>query len=145
VYLDLCCLNRPFDDQTQLRIRLESEAVIALIRQAVTGELRWLSSQVIELEAAKNPNPERRRRILLLASHAYETIPLLSTDFERARVLQNLGCQPYDALHIACAERAGAEILLTTDDRLVKFGGRNPASLRLRIENPLELMRKLLP
>jgi len=26
VYLDLCCLNRPFDDQTQERIRLETEA-----------------------------------------------------------------------------------------------------------------------
>lgn len=26
VYLDACCLNRPFDDQTQGRIRLEAEA-----------------------------------------------------------------------------------------------------------------------
>jgi hypothetical protein len=28
IYLDACCLNRPFDDQTQERIRLESEAVL---------------------------------------------------------------------------------------------------------------------
>ncbi|MFO7884916.1 MAG: hypothetical protein R6U68_08850 [Desulfobacteraceae bacterium] len=26
IYLDNCCFNRPFDDQTSLRIRLETEA-----------------------------------------------------------------------------------------------------------------------
>jgi hypothetical protein len=26
VYIDNCMFNRPFDDQTQIRIRLESEA-----------------------------------------------------------------------------------------------------------------------
>ena len=26
LYLDICCLKRPFDDQTQPRIRMESEA-----------------------------------------------------------------------------------------------------------------------
>ena len=31
-----------------------------------------------------------------------------------------LGFQAFDALHIACAERAGAEVLLTTDDRFRK-------------------------
>lgn len=27
IYLDNCCLNRPFDDQSNLRVRLEPEAV----------------------------------------------------------------------------------------------------------------------
>ena len=31
IYLDTCCLNRPFDDQTQDRIRLEAEAVILIL------------------------------------------------------------------------------------------------------------------
>lgn len=26
VYLDNCCFNRPFDDQSQARVRLEAEA-----------------------------------------------------------------------------------------------------------------------
>jgi len=29
VYLDICCLKRPFDDQSQERVRLESEASFA--------------------------------------------------------------------------------------------------------------------
>ena len=26
IYLDICCYNRPFDDQTQMIVRLETEA-----------------------------------------------------------------------------------------------------------------------
>jgi hypothetical protein len=31
IYLNVCCLNRPFDDQTQERIRLEAEAVLRIL------------------------------------------------------------------------------------------------------------------
>ncbi len=43
IYLDNCCFNRPFDDQSQLRIRIETEAklyVQDLIRQG-TLTLVW--------------------------------------------------------------------------------------------------------
>lgn len=30
IYLDNCCFNRPFDDQSQIRIRLESEAKLKI-------------------------------------------------------------------------------------------------------------------
>ena len=30
IYLDTCCLNRPFDDQTQDRVRLEAKADVYL-------------------------------------------------------------------------------------------------------------------
>ena len=33
IYLDVCCLNRPFDDQNQPRIRLESEAILIILAQ----------------------------------------------------------------------------------------------------------------
>ncbi|MGH2585054.1 MAG: hypothetical protein ACRDJE_09075 [Dehalococcoidia bacterium] len=28
IYFDVCCLNRPFDDQRQERVRLETEALL---------------------------------------------------------------------------------------------------------------------
>jgi len=37
IYLDVCCLNRPFDDQTQDRIHLESEAVILILKRVRSG------------------------------------------------------------------------------------------------------------
>ena len=38
VNLDACCLNRPFDDQTQIRIYLESEAVLTILYRCEIGE-----------------------------------------------------------------------------------------------------------
>ncbi len=31
IYLDTCCVNRPFDDLSQVRIRLEAEATLLII------------------------------------------------------------------------------------------------------------------
>ena len=31
IYLDMCCLQRPMDDQTHLRIHIESEAILGLL------------------------------------------------------------------------------------------------------------------
>jgi len=44
IYLDVCCLNRPFDDQTQARIRLEAEAVLIILAQCETGHWEWIGS-----------------------------------------------------------------------------------------------------
>lgn len=43
IYLDNCCFNRPFDDQKQLRIRLEAEAKIGVQEEIMKGtiELAW--------------------------------------------------------------------------------------------------------
>ena len=43
IYLDNCCFNRPFDDQTHFRIRIEAEAklyVQDLVREGRL-ELAW--------------------------------------------------------------------------------------------------------
>ena len=39
VYLDNCCFNRPFDDQTPLSIRLETEAKLYVQDQIKNGAL----------------------------------------------------------------------------------------------------------
>lgn len=39
IYLDLCCFNRPYDDQSQVRIHLETEAIILLQERIKLGEL----------------------------------------------------------------------------------------------------------
>ena len=43
IYLDNCCFNRPFDDQSQLRILLEAEAKLRIQENIRSGtfELVW--------------------------------------------------------------------------------------------------------
>ena len=47
IYLDVCCLNRPFDDQSQPRIRLEAQAVLAILDRVSEGKWECVSSHAI--------------------------------------------------------------------------------------------------
>jgi len=51
IYLDVCCLNRPFDDSTQDRIRLESEAILTILERCLQGNWSLVISEITE---AKN-------------------------------------------------------------------------------------------
>jgi PIN domain len=89
IYLDVSCLNRPFDDQDQARIRLTAEM------------------------------------------------------FKRAEAVQKLGIKPADALHVAAAEHAEADVLLSCDDRLCKAAQRHHAKLRIEVQNPLTWLNEV--
>ena len=135
-YLDLCCLNRPFDDQHQPRVRLEAEAVLGLIQLARLGELRWIGSDVLNLESSRNPDVDKRGKVEVLLSAATSAVTAGAQERERGRELQTLGFTAFDALHIACAERAAVDVLLTTDDRLWRRAQRETGKLAVRVENP---------
>ena len=51
-------------------------------------------------------------------------------------MLETLGFGAFDALHIACAESAGAEVFLTTDDSLPFRASREAGKLSVYVENP---------
>ena len=91
VYLDVCCLNRPFDDQTQDRIRLEAEAVLLILAHLEAGEWRWIDSEVLRFEIEQTPDPERRFRVKLLATHVHCSVLVEQTEIERAQQLEALG------------------------------------------------------
>ena len=40
IYLDMCCFNRPYDDQTQSRIRIETEAKVVIQEKIKNAEKR---------------------------------------------------------------------------------------------------------
>jgi len=137
IYLDVCRLNRPFDDQTQDRIRLEAEAVLVILKHAESGECLWAGSEALDLEIAETPDPRRRARVRLLAQQAHETVSVREAGRMRARELQALGFRAMDALHVACAESAKVDYLFTTDDRMLRAAARHSAALRVKVINPL--------
>ena len=63
IYLDNCCFNRPFDDQAQLKIRLETEAKLYIQRQVMLGEIELIWSYILELENNRNLDKEVRDSI----------------------------------------------------------------------------------
>lgn len=144
IYLDACCLNRPFDDQTQDRIRLESEAVLLILSRLQTGGWQWASSQILVFEIDQTPDAQRRYRVKNLVSYAATTIRIGESEVERALQWEALGFDAYDTLHLACAESARADIFLTTDDQLLRLAGRHSRELRLRVENPLTWLKEVM-
>jgi len=68
-YLDACCLNRPFDDQTQDRIRIEAESVIIQLKISLTGKIKLIGSDVLKHEISKTPDPVRKSQLSSLLKY----------------------------------------------------------------------------
>lgn len=65
IYLDVCCLNRPFDDGPQERVRLEADSVLSIIERIRAGQWQLITREAIAVELAKMCNLEKKARILL--------------------------------------------------------------------------------
>lgn len=144
IYLDVCCLNRPFDDQTQDRIHLESEAVILILKRLCSGNWEWISSEAVDFEARQISNVERRRRVESLIRYADRTIFVEVSIVKRASALKEIGFGAYDALHLACAEHCDANVFLTTDDKLFRLAGKCSGQLKIKVCNPLIWLKEVI-
>lgn len=142
IYLDACCLNRSFDDQTQPRIALETQAVLSILSQCQSGQWKLITSAALDAELDQTPDLERLKNvkaILAIAKIKVVSSPLLEA---RSVELQKLGFSGYDATHIASAERSNATIFLTTDDRLIKKARNNISLIHVEIDNPVQWLIK---
>jgi len=137
LYLDLCCFNRPFDDQSQTRVRLETDAKLVLQAHVGSGKIELVWSYVLDYENAQNPFAERRESIALWRSLAVHRVRETEATRLLARQLSDTGIKPYDALHVACAVAGNATLFVSTDDALLK---RLKASSSLTAALPAEAL-----
>ncbi len=137
IYLDVCCLNRPFDDQSQERVRLEAVAVDSILRRIELDEWESVSSEAVQDEIDGDPSLSRRARVQENADLAKRFVVVEIEQLTRAAELRNLGFGPFDALHIACAEHAEVDFLLTTDDRMLRLALRIKEKLKVKVSNPI--------
>ena len=143
IYMDVCCLNRPFDDQTQDRIRLESEAVATILNQIDRGKWIWIGSQALWIEINRMKDNDRKVKVLKLFAGVSRMVSISKDAEERGRQLMSLGIKAMDAVHVACAECAKADMFLTTDDRLENMYRRYSKKIKVRIANPLDWLAEV--
>lgn len=120
IYLDNCSFNRPFDDQSQIRIKLESEAKLKIQEEIRSGTYKLIWSYMLDYENDKNPFQERKEQIGKWKKYAIEDIVEDDSIIEAAVAISQKGMKKIDSLHIACAIKAGADYFLTTDDGILK-------------------------
>lgn len=62
IYLDVCCFCRPFDNQQNRKIRLESEAIISILERC-SRDWQLAGSVVIDEEISRLANIEKRLKV----------------------------------------------------------------------------------
>ena len=140
IYLDNCMFNRPFDNQTQIRIRLESEAKLYIQGKIKSKSIELIWSYILEVENAHNPHDERK--IAIQKWKNISTIKILETPeiLANANHLLKFGIKPKDALHVASAVEGKAAYFLTTDDKLLSGVKRSNI---IEVLNPVDYIKVL--
>lgn len=142
VYLDLCCLKRPFDRQDSPRVRLESEAVLAIL-VAHSDRVTLLRTIAHLLENSFNPARARREAVHdWLSGGAVERSPGAWLT-RRTEEMISLGFGSFDAFHLACAGAARADVFATCDRPLLQKARRLAARLPFRVTDPVTLAQEV--
>ena len=139
IYLDNCCYNRPFDDQTNIMVRLESEAKLFIQELVRNGKIDLVWSFVLDYENGKNPFQEKQERIGQWRNLAKNDVVLSEDIRTNAFAYMRLGLKQVDASHVACAVAAQADYFITTDKRLV-----NKRLTVIKIVNPIGFVEEYL-
>jgi predicted nucleic acid-binding protein len=141
--MDVCCLNRPFDDQSQDKIRFETEAIISILRRCdISKAWKLIGSDIISLEISKNQDLIKRQKVLLLYGSKFEEIKYNAEIKSRAAEFVKNNVKLFDSLHLAAAEYANVDIFLTTDTQLIKAASQS--DIKIRVENPLAYYMEVL-
>jgi predicted nucleic acid-binding protein len=119
IYLDNCCFNRPFDDQSQFKIKLEAEAKLFIQAKISNKQIELVWSYVLDYENDFNPFEVRKDSIKKWKNYAVVDIEEAGGIIEKAKTLMNSGIKSKDALHVACSIAAKCDYFLTTDTRLI--------------------------
>jgi len=135
IYLDNCCFNRPYDDQTQLRIELETKAKLFIQHQITEKRISFVSSVILEYENNDNPYALRKLVIQDFLKHASDYVDKSEEVVTIANEISAKGIKTKDASHLACAIYAKCDYFLTTDDKLLKHKDE-----RISIINPVDFI-----
>jgi predicted nucleic acid-binding protein len=136
IYLDNCCYNRPYDDQTQLRIELETKAKLFIQTLIEEDTVDLTISYMSELENSDSPFEDRKMSIAKFFDNAKATVTETTDIVERAEKFVENGLKSHDSLHLSCAIAGGCDYFLSTDDRLLKH-----KDDRIKSINPVDFIR----
>lgn len=139
LYLDNSVLNRPFDDQRQPRIWLETLSFSLVLTLIEAGEATLIHSPIHDLENSRNPFPLRQKWIEKCLRLAAQNVALSASIKKRALALEQSGFKALNALHLACAEAAGTTLFLTRRSRNQEFLVNRVACLNRHLLPPTRL------
>lgn len=144
IYLDMCCLQRPMDDQTHLRIHIEAEAILGILAWCEAGHADLLNSVALSYEVDHNPHPARKAFVQEALSKSIFTVQATDSVEQHAQRFGKFGIKVLDSLHLACAVEAKADYFCTCDDRFLRRAKQMDTG-KTKVVSPLELIEVIEP
>ena len=139
IYFDNCSYNRPFDDQSEVIVRLEADAKLYIQELVKNQKLELVWSFVLDYENSFNPFADKRERI-----HAWRNLAIHYCGYSpqvigKATSLMQLGLKQVDASHIACAILSQSHYFITTDKGIL-----NKNVTEISVINPMTFIERRL-
>ncbi|MBI1938120.1 MAG: hypothetical protein HYS25_08330 [Ignavibacteriales bacterium] len=135
LYLDVCTICRPFDNQNNMRIRLETDAYY-LILNGIQNNVYGLIISPMHFKELESIEDIRERNQIFNLLDVYGKEP--KYDYKKAReradklISQNFGIA--DSVHLAFAEQS-SNFLITCDDKFLKRSSR--IKTKIEVINPI--------
>ncbi|MCX7096869.1 MAG: PIN domain protein [Methylococcales bacterium] len=139
IYLDNCCFNRPYDDQTHAKIFLETQAKLNIQENILVGRYKLVWSYILQYENDQNPYINHQQEIRKWKQIASVWVAASANIIAKAKEYQSYGIHTKDALHCACAVSVNADYLLTTDKQLIAIAKKISG---LNVINPLTFIQE---
>ncbi|GHV53647.1 hypothetical protein FACS1894216_12030 [Synergistales bacterium] len=139
IYLDNCCYNRPFDDQENVIVRLETRAKLTIQSLIKFGALDLVSSFMLLFEISAIETEYIKSNILNFVSanaKVYVAKDKLENIMPIAEQIMLTGVKQSDAIHVACAVVASCAYFISTDKRLLKY-----KSDSIKLIDPIDFIR----
>ena len=138
IYLDNCCFNRPYDDQTQLKIYLETQAKLHVQSLVYAQKIELVWSFILTFENSQNIFSAKKNAISQWENLSSSFVEKSETIRLTAQEIMNTGIKAADAAHVACAIAGNCDYFITVDKRLLKYQDK-----RIIICNPIEFINHI--
>ena len=139
IYMDTCCYNRPFDDQSHEIVRLETEAKLIIQDRVKRGQYLLVWSFMLHSENMENLSLDKILSIAAWEDIAQEYCYATNDLLDAAKKYMTKGLKHKDSIHLACAVKHGCNYLITTDR---KFTNKNDSFQEIEILNPMAFLLK---
>ena len=143
VYFDNCCYNRPYDDQTQAKIQMETNAIMDIIKYSEQNKCTIYSSVAVEFEMNSNKDLDKKNNVIIFYnSIKNKKIKLQQSINARAKeLLSKYNIKYKDGLHIAFCELEEIDYLISTDKLFINASNR--ADLKVKVINPRDFIEEV--
>lgn len=141
IYLDNCAYNRPYDDQTQLSVAMESQSKLHIQADIKEGKLDLVGSYILDYELSRNPFEMRKQPIQRFLTDYVKFYVGPEREAEIASIAADImktGIKEKDAFHVASAIFAKCDYFISTDIRLLKL-----KSDKIKMVTPIEFVTEM--